>query len=358
MNSKLGGSRGMRNPINNMKMAHYLYKAAGTNFDKVWVAYTPPPGPGNGQPTRAECRELAATVTGADAGTGTASGQTVTDTKSYQFRRDQKENSWAAITRLASEVKWRAYMVGNSLYYMSEEALYGRRPSYEVTPDHDAVVDMGYDIDWGKTASEATLVVTLAKWAAPPGSVILLAGFGPLDGRWLVAGTSRDYFSPLAEVKLVQPARALLEPAAEQKSRTVRAPKETVESQGDSVRGAVAGSPVPGQAPHGPTHETSGLPGYQAFDYMAPAGTPCVAPVDGRIDRLSGKDPSLGGSPGGPLGYSIYLGGDNRKSYFMTHLDKVLVKVGQRVKQGEQIAQVAAGPASWSSPHVHMGVNG
>ena len=126
--------------------------------------------------------------------------------------------------RLGAEVKWRPFVVGNSLYYMSEEALYGRRPRYEVTPDHDAVVDLGYDVDWGKAASEATLVVTLAKWGAPPGSVILLDGWGALDGRWLVASTSRDYFSPLADVKLVQPARALLEPAAEQKTAPVRVP--------------------------------------------------------------------------------------------------------------------------------------
>ena len=113
-------------------------------------------------------------------------------------------------------------MVGNSLYYMSEEQLYGRRPRYAVGPDHDAVLDLSYDVDWGKPVSEASLQVTLARWGAPPGSVILLEGFGPPDGRWLVAGVSRDYFSPVAEVKLLQPAKALLEPAErnEQPHRT------------------------------------------------------------------------------------------------------------------------------------------
>ena len=118
------------------------------------------------------------------------------------------------------------------------------------------------------------------------------------------------------------------------------------------------GSPVPGQRPHAATHETGGLPGYPAYDYMAPAGTPCVAPTDGKVARLSGKDPSEGGPPGGPLGYSIYFDGDNGKKYFLTHLDKVSVIAGNKVKQGTQIAEVANGPKSWSSPHVHMGVNG
>lgn len=126
---------------------------------------------------------------------------------------------------------------------------------------------------------------------------------------------------------------------------------------GAALAGAIPGSPIPGQSPHAPTHDTAGLPGYPAYDYMAPAGTTVVAPVDGTISRLSGKDPRLGGPPGGALGYSIYIAGSNGRSYFLTHLDRVAVRQGQRVKQGQAIAVVAAGPASWSSPHVHMGVH-
>lgn len=124
-----------------------------------------------------------------------------------------------------------------------------------------------------------------------------------------------------------------------------------------AIGNAIPGSPVPGIPPHAATHQTSGLPGYPAYDYMAPAGTTVVAPVDGSVTRLSGKDPSLGGSPGGPLGYSIYIAGRNGSSYYLTHLDKVSVRAGQAVKQGQPIAVVANGPASWSSPHVHMGVS-
>lgn len=121
---------------------------------------------------------------------------------------------------------------------------------------------------------------------------------------------------------------------------------------------AVAGSPIAGQKPHEATHQTAGLPGYPAYDYMAPAGTTVVAPVGGTIFRLSGKDPKLGGVPGGALGYSIYLNGSDGKSYFLTHIDRIAVKPGQKVKQGQAIAVVANGPSSWSSPHVHMGVHG
>ena len=74
--------------------------------------------------------------------------------------------------------------------------------------------------------------------------------------------------------------------------------------------------------------------------------------------RISGKDPKLGGAPGGALGYSVYLRGDDGKTYFLTHIDRVRPKVGARVRQGQKIAVVANGPSSWSTPHVHMGVKG
>ena len=287
--ARLGGIRALRNPIVNAKIARILYEGRGKSYGP-WYGQqhlTVGPGPGNGNPSRAESRELAATVDGGGSSEGTATTKTVTSSKSYQFRRGAKETSWAAIARLASEVKWRAYVVGNSLYYMSEETLYGRRPRYEVGPDHDAVVDLGYDVDWGKAASEATLTVALAKWGAPPGSVILLAGWGALDGRWLVAATSRDYFSPLAEVKLVQPARALLEPAAEQKSRTVRVPGQSDRGGSDAAAGPAEARRFYERAveiskqnlPYvwGGGHNTTGQPSGGGYDCSGYVGACCKA---------------------------------------------------------------------------------
>jgi hypothetical protein len=42
---------------------------------------------------------------------------------------------------------------------------------------------------------------------------------------------------------------------------------------------------------------------------MAPAGSPAVAPVGGKIIRLSGHDPSRGPTEGvhGPFGWSVYI---------------------------------------------------
>lgn len=144
--------------------------------------------------------------------------------KSYQFAREPDENSWTAIQRLAEEVGWRCFIVGEAVYYMAEDALYRRRPRYEINRRNlDAIVDLSYDIDWGKTVSEATLVVSLDRWGAPPGAVILLDGLGPPDGRWLITQVRRDWFAPTAEITIKQPGRAKREPAAERGQRAAAA---------------------------------------------------------------------------------------------------------------------------------------
>jgi hypothetical protein len=103
--------------------------------------------------------------------------------RSYQFTRNSDESSWDAMHRLADEVGWRCFVVGNSVYFMSERDLFARRARYEVTPDDPAVLD------------------------------------GPPDGRWLVASVQRDYFAPTATVTCRQPGKEKLEPASERVSR-------------------------------------------------------------------------------------------------------------------------------------------
>lgn len=129
---------------------------------------------------------------------------------------------------------------------------------------------------------------------------------------------------------------------------------------GKSVKGFVVGSPVAGQKPHKATHETLGLPGYPAFDYMAPAGTAVVAPVSGKIIKLSGHDPKNGptSGPHGPFGWSIYLKGDDGKTYFLTHLGSRDVELGKRVKAGTRIGSIGDYSKWGGADHVHTGVHG
>lgn len=96
------------------------------------------------------------------------------------------------------------------------------------------------------------------------------------------------------------------------------------------------------------THDTDGLEGYPAVDLFAPAGTPFLAPEDGRVVRLSGK----GGTSGNVYGWSVYFVGKSGRKYFITHLNKQRAR--GRVKAGQPIGTVSA----WESgdEHAHVGI--
>lgn len=104
-----------------------------------------------------------------------------------------------------------------------------------------------------------------------------------------------------------------------------------------------------------PTHETGGLPGFPAVDYLARPGTRCFAPEAGELTRHSGRDPALGGPPGGPLGFSLYYVGRSGNTYYGTHLAKI-APLG-RYRKRDVLATVANGPPTWSVPHIHWGIH-
>jgi murein DD-endopeptidase MepM/ murein hydrolase activator NlpD len=121
--------------------------------------------------------------------------------------------------------------------------------------------------------------------------------------------------------------------------------------------GGSIGSPVPGARGTG-EHGTSGLPGYSGQDYFARPGSTAVAPVGGKVVRLSGHDPKLGAvqGAGGPLGWSLYIQGDDGRMYYLTHMGSRSVGVGQRVRAGQPIGTVANYDRYGRASHIHMGV--
>lgn len=136
--------------------------------------------------------------------------------KSFQYKRDKEEDSWTCMKRLADEVNWRVFMVGRTMYYMSEPQLFRRRVRYRIRKGDPALIDLDYEIDWSRaTVNEATAIVNLDRWGAPPGSVIDINGFGAPDGRWLVVEMNRDWFGTTAEIILRQPIRPKAEEAPE-----------------------------------------------------------------------------------------------------------------------------------------------
>jgi hypothetical protein len=120
--------------------------------------------------------------------------------------------------------------------------------------------------------------------------------------------------------------------------------------------------PVPaGHGSHiiGGLHETAGLPGYPAYDFGAPAGSPVIACEPSLVERFSGHDPAEGPVDGvhGPFGWSIYLRGDSGADYFYTHLGARVVPVGTHVPIGA-ILGLIGDYAKWGgADHVHLGVD-
>jgi murein DD-endopeptidase MepM/ murein hydrolase activator NlpD len=100
------------------------------------------------------------------------------------------------------------------------------------------------------------------------------------------------------------------------------------------------------------THQTDGLAGYPAVDIFAKAGTPFLAPENGRVIRLSGR----GGTSGNVFGYSVYFKGVSGKTYFITHLGPNRPRVGTRVRRGRPLGRVS--PWQSGSSHAHVGIHG
>jgi murein DD-endopeptidase MepM/ murein hydrolase activator NlpD len=87
---------------------------------------------------------------------------------------------------------------------------------------------------------------------------------------------------------------------------------------------------------------------HKGIDLLAPAGTPLVAVVDGRITRISNRDRGLGG-------ISLRLTDWQGTGYYYAHNQRNLVRLGQRVRRGQVIAQVGAtGNARGGPPHLHF----
>lgn len=182
-----------------------------------------------------EGKDIMEAFLGVDASTyrGDIDRKSKIKTASYDFTVGQPDNPdvaesfWGAIVRMADEVQWRAFAYRGVIYYASDDYLSTLKPRVILTKDTDGVtaVDFGWDSgdDQGDKISEVELQVDAERWAAPPGSVIRLRGYGAdVDNvRWLVSSFSRSLFSTQASITLIEPRPPKPEPAADLQSQTV-----------------------------------------------------------------------------------------------------------------------------------------
>lgn len=105
----------------------------------------------------------------------------------------------------------------------------------------------------------------------------------------------------------------------------------------------------------GDLHETGGVGGNWAFDFIATHGTPVLAVEDGTVSRTSGYDPASGvHGRGDVFGWSVYL--KTRFGFhYSTHYGRLLVAGGSVVKAGDVIGFVGKWPPGTRIDHTHWG---
>lgn len=150
--------------------------------------------------------------------------------ETYEFQRGQPyefEDTWTCIQRLAAEVNWHCFMLGSTLYYVSDDDLIRSRPRMALGVFSQGVDVIDFDWDVGKRSTQVIMQCEAERWFAPPGSVIELKDVGPADGRWIVANIRKDMASTHCEITLKRYAQPKLEPVS-----FVTAP--TLESMSDA----------------------------------------------------------------------------------------------------------------------------
>lgn len=147
----------------------------------------------------------------------------------------EPESSWAAMGRLADERGWRRWVRDGSIYYLPETFLLLGEPKYRLSEDSRAGVDsIDFDFDQGKEIATVSVTARIGRWDVPVGEVVEIAGLGPADGKWIVAGVNRSVYSLTAAITLTKARPVLPEPEPP--------PEPATAEQGESGYGPSGGT--------------------------------------------------------------------------------------------------------------------
>jgi hypothetical protein len=284
-------------------------------------------------------------------GGGGLGGGSRTRKKPFWFKRGRKESTWKATGRLAAEVGWRRFVVGDKFFFVAEEDLMRSRPRLTLSEDSPGVDNIDFDIDVGRDADEATVTCRAKLWQVPPGAVVVIERCGPqANGRWLVSSVRRDLFGLDTEISLRR-GRALLDEKPEPANETVEVRRGGsgggIGSDGDGMLNPVEGGSV--SSNYGPRSSPGGIgsTNHDGIDIAVPEGTPIRA-------ALSGKVTSAG--PNGGYGNYVAIQHDGGLLTFYAHLSTIAVRVGQKVDRGEVVAK-SGNTGTSTGPHLHFGVH-
>lgn len=215
----------------------------------------------------AEGKAIVAEYLGGNLGSFGGEGATASNTYSiktttFEYERGQPgqtEDTFTCAQRLANEVGWSFFVVGQrSIYLVNDDDLLKALPRYKIGPTSKGLVDFKGDVEVGHRTvvihgkrqpkpSLAELIVRIDRWAAPAGTVILISGYGPFDGKWLVDGIERSLYDDEATIHLRAPAKPLEEPPWEVSTVTLSGggSSGTGSAGGEAVVGVPSGVPAP-----------------------------------------------------------------------------------------------------------------
>lgn len=279
---------------------------------------------------------------------------------------EARETSWDALGRIFSEVRWRRWALGDTLYLARDEDLLVRPATYIFREHRDGVDEIDFDTDEGKRVWTATVRARAPRFGVRPGDTALIDGLGSLVlDKWIVAEVrTPDAFSPAVEIELVRPTKSLPEPDPPPEPDVLPAGAGGAPGYGAGfiVGGGVSARglmfPVPGGrviSEWGACRSGLSCSGpccrrHKGWDIAAPRGTPIVSPADGVVARV------VTGTAG--YGNAVYITHSHLGLQTVhAHCQTITVARGQAVRQGQQVATVGdTGNARGTTPHNHTEV--
>jgi hypothetical protein len=127
-------------------------------------------------------------------------------------RRFENENSWTCIQRMASEVNWYAFMLGDYLVFAPGDWLFAKPVDFTFKEFEQGVSYIDFDYDVNKMNATCTIHTRIEEWPVDPGNVIKLEDMGIVDGDWLVSAYERSLFSHEVTVTCIKPKPKFPEP--------------------------------------------------------------------------------------------------------------------------------------------------
>lgn len=139
----------------------------------------------------------------------------------YEFTRGQPgnpESTWTCLSRLASEIGWRRFMVSDTVWFVADEWLFATPAVDTLAEASGAVNGVTWSWDLGKPLNECSITVD-DSWIRSPGVVFKVEGQGPATGKWLLAEWERDLLRPTGTLRLVKPGQTIPEPVGDQSGK-------------------------------------------------------------------------------------------------------------------------------------------